>query len=180
MSELNFQSLGLAAAVIGKAMEVSSDGFALQISIIDGSYDKELRCLCVYKRFGHVNNEEMNHPSIDLDLRILKDFFRSRIQNLFNQAVMEERRELEQQQARLKIELKAEIDAHFRANQAPHAQGTVAELAAKFGVSKSEIRRMKAAGTLDSWLANQQTGLQGVADEAQADEIQIGGGSQTA
>lgn len=34
----------------------------------------------------------------------------------------------------------------------PHAAGTTAELAEKLGVSKSEVRRMRAAGTLDQAL----------------------------
>ena len=36
----------------------------------------------------------------------------------------------------------------------PHAAGTVAEIAAKLGVSKSEVRRMKREGTLDAKLNN--------------------------
>jgi len=36
----------------------------------------------------------------------------------------------------------------------PHAAGTVAEIAAKLGVSKSEVRRMKREGTLDAKLEN--------------------------
>lgn len=153
MGESNFRDITFASFLLGKAMEGTEEAVVSQISIIDGSYDKELRRLCVYKKFGLLNDEEkMNHPSIELDLRHLKDFFRSNLSRSLEQAAEEDRKERERRQAKLK----AEIDAQFRANQAPHAQGTVAELAAKFGVSKSEIRRMKAVGTLDSWLANQQ------------------------
>lgn len=38
----------------------------------------------------------------------------------------------------------------------PHAAGTVAEIAAKYGLSKSEVRRMKREGTLDAALAQKE------------------------
>lgn len=42
--------------------------------------------------------------------------------------------------------------AELKMRNRPSAMGTVAELAAKYGVSKSEIRRHKAAGTLEQAL----------------------------
>lgn len=38
----------------------------------------------------------------------------------------------------------------------PHAAGTVAEIAAKYGLSKSEVRKMKREGTLDAALAQKE------------------------
>jgi DNA invertase Pin-like site-specific DNA recombinase len=40
--------------------------------------------------------------------------------------------------------------ATLRKTNQPHEMGTVSEIAIKYGISKSEVRRMKANGTLES------------------------------
>lgn len=45
---------------------------------------------------------------------------------------------------------------HLQQQMAPHEMGTVAEIAERFGISKSEVRRRKAAGTLHELLSQQE------------------------
>jgi hypothetical protein len=59
------------------------------------------------------------------------------------EAVEEEVEEIHNTRAKERIQKRDQV----------HAAGTIAEIAAKFGLSKSEVRKMKREGTLDAALA---------------------------
>lgn len=71
----------------------------------------------------------------------LKDRIRDCIHHILHEADRQDRVNRELALARLKAEL-------CQSNK-PHEMGTVAEIAAKYNISKSEVRRRKAEGTLN-------------------------------
>lgn len=56
------------------------------------------------------------------------------------------------------LQLMAKTHAKIVDGSKPHVLGTVNELAEKYGVSKSEIRRHKAAGTLEQFVLSRESG----------------------
>lgn len=76
---------------------------------------------------------------------MLRDFVRVFFECAAREEEMEQRVALE----RLREDLKQ--------SNKPHAQGTVAEIATKLGISKSEVRRRKADCTLDELFTKQST-----------------------
>lgn len=83
-----------------------------------------------------------NNPEILDRLENTKDRIRSIFQKMIDDGI--------------KAEYQCVIDAMKNTNK-PHPQGTVAELATRFGVSKSEIRRMKSDGTLDQFITSKES-----------------------
>lgn len=75
----------------------------------------------------------------------------------FQQVLTEEVRKMRLSQAQFASRMSAEetIEGwawdhvqHYCERQQPHEMGTVAEIATKYGISKTEVRRLKAAGQL--------------------------------
>lgn len=120
-------------------------------SIIAGELDYELRCANVYQLTGHavIEESELYSPEADVQLARIKTYFRNMIENALDRADQQ----LRQEQA----EKFASLQAQLRNSNRPHAQGTVAEIAARLGISKSEVRRRKADGTLDQLLSKAQS-----------------------
>jgi len=77
-------------------------------------------------------------------LKSAKDRIRDDIQYVIRMA------ELEEQQAKAK-EFET-LKRTLRNSNKPHELGTVAEISARYGISKSEVRRRKAEGNLGEWL----------------------------
>lgn len=79
-----------------------------------------------------------------LALENLKKHIRSFVQKIFELAAEEDRRDSRNEQLK-RIE---DLRQSLRESNRPHEMGTVAEIAQRYGISKSEVRRRKAEGTL--------------------------------
>jgi hypothetical protein len=135
-------------SVIGTALGPVPD-VTVMTFILLGKYDKELAYAFYGQKHGiHIENvteeEILTSPVAAIGTTNLKNWLRSILQ----QAINEESRMIEAQMRQNFQDLVAQQKEASK----PHAQGTVAELAAKFGVSKSEIRRLKADGKLDEFI----------------------------
>lgn len=86
-----------------------------------------------------------NDPKINNHVERLKSLVRGFIQGVFD--AVERQGQLDRM-AKMDNILK-----ELAQSSKPHVMGTVAEIAAKYGISKSEVRRRKAEGTLDELLA---------------------------
>jgi DNA invertase Pin-like site-specific DNA recombinase len=85
---------------------------------------------------------DLETPEVLAGLERIKNHFRGVVQEIFRTADEADR---QADQARHQ-----EMLNQMRKNQQPHEMGTVAEIAAKYGISKSEVRRRKADGTLEA------------------------------
>lgn len=123
-------------AVLGDAMRLSPNAVA---AVITGRLDTELKCaLYMRQSLSYPEVEaDIDHPEVLAALERLKEMLRAPIRRAFE--LEAERIQLEKQEERL---------ARFRSANQPHEMGTVAEIAAKYGITKAEVRRRKAAGTL--------------------------------
>jgi hypothetical protein len=112
-----------------------------------GHFDDELLAASFYVAHHKesVGDEYKTDVRAASNVANIKDHIRAQINHIFREADREEQMARDAAFARVRNELK-------NRNQ-PHAQGTVAEIAAKFGISKSEVRRRKADGTLDELFA---------------------------
>ena len=77
--------------------------------------------------------EDLETPEVLQMLNRLKSTCRSDINALFEAADKQD---------------KADLIEKLKETNKPHEMGTVSEIAEKFGISKSEVRRRKADGTL--------------------------------
>ena len=107
--------------------------------ILVGTSDLEIKCgLYFYlKSKSAIYMNDLEIPEITLALERFKDFIRREIKHLF-----EEHSEYK----------KLKLLEKLQTTNQPHASGTVAEIASKYGLSKSEVRCRKLDGTLDSFL----------------------------
>ena len=128
-------------AMAGAEPDVQKSAHAM-VQILTGVVDDLLRHVIVFQRTGNQNAtaEDLAAETVTRDLEQLKANTRRIVERIFEGAAEEDRRDQERNLEKVKAEL--------RASNKPDPMGTVAELAAKFNVSKSEIRRLKAAGQL--------------------------------
>jgi hypothetical protein len=107
--------------------------------IVVGHYDLPLKCALyqVGMKTGKAPDTvaDLETPQVLFGLERIKDHYRVLIRKIFEQA--------EQQDHEALL-------ATLRKTNQPHEMGTVSEIAIKYGISKSEVRRMKANGTLES------------------------------
>lgn len=90
--------------------------------------------------FEHALNDEKAKEGLER----MKQFWRNRLERaLTHEARQEELRMRREHEAKV-----AKVSAAFKDMNKPAPEGTVKELAAKYGKSISEIRRMKAEGRL--------------------------------
>lgn len=111
--------------------------------ILMGHYDENAKLAFYQIETGNTAKsiEEANTEEVIFALDSLK----ARIRRSFNSII--EAGAVEEKKRMLEI---------MKNTNKPNTQGTVAELATKYGVSKSEIRRMKTEGTLDSFIASKE------------------------
>jgi hypothetical protein len=123
--------------VLQGLMVISTTDFEIIPFILTGRYDECLKCalFSVNYRRAPANVEELESAAVLMGLERIKDRFRKLVQEIFDLAAEQDRQELM---------------ASLRKTNQPHEMGTVAEIAAKYNISKSEVRRMKQAGTLES------------------------------
>lgn len=110
--------------------------------ILVGQYDFELKCAFYFQqlRKSAETEAELEQPEVLRVLEQVKRDIRAVVQAIINAAAREDELQANQK--------KAAVVAKIADAEKPHELGTVAEIAAKYGISKSEVRRMKAAGTL--------------------------------
>lgn len=121
-------------AIIG-GININNVAFLLM-----GQYDIEIKCAFFYSylRKNASSVEELEIPEVLEPLRRLKDMYRREVQDIFSEAAKQDR---------------AELLAKLKNTNMPHEMGTVSEIAAKYNISKSEVRRRKADGTLHELVA---------------------------
>lgn len=114
--------------------------------ILLGKYDEELRHLAYYKLFGAPVNPDhlilLNEPEIWKAVANLKNYFRHRIQI-----------EIDRMHEELKLAQHKEVIERVRSIHKPTQYGTTADIAVKYNLSKSQVRKMRAEGTLDGLCA---------------------------
>lgn len=136
--------LGLFSDVLNEDAKIR--GPAL-VNVATGKYRNELMAVAFYqyhKRNPAEGEDYLADPHAVAHYERIVAFCKDVIRGIFNSAARDDldrkRKDFENLRQRL-----AESNK-------PHAQGTVAELMAKLGVSKSEVRRLKASGELDAAL----------------------------
>ena len=138
-------------SVLGSAVGPLADGTAMAF-IMMGKYDLELSCALYYKAHGYPDatlTQEQLLADVETKqaLENIKDWIRKGIQNIFDTAS-------KHMELQIKEDL-ANLVAQQKAAQLPSVYGTVAEIAAKYKISKSEVRRLKADGKLEEFVASQ-------------------------
>jgi DNA-directed RNA polymerase specialized sigma subunit len=89
--------------------------------------------------------EDIASPDVRSALDQAKTFVRWQIQEIFRRAEQDDAEEKKQHLEQVRTELAQ--------RNRPSTAGTVAEIAAKYGISKSEVRRLRADGTLEETLS---------------------------
>ena len=103
-------------------------------SLLCGNIDDCMRCAIFFTMTEELPATlDFENAVVDEKLKSLKEDVRLAVASSASTIIANERER---------------ILAEVSESSKPHPMGTVAELAAKFGVSKSEIRRRKADGTL--------------------------------
>lgn len=134
----------LGMSLIGDSVGVSGDERMVQawVSIITGTKDTELRCAFSFNHYKCMpdSDEALADATVTGQLNVLKARIRFSMGQIFEQVSAEDRvaKEIAFRDVR------NEVLSHSK----PHAMGTVAEIAIKLGISKSEVRRRKQEGTL--------------------------------
>jgi hypothetical protein len=143
-----FIGMALLGEMLGPTADRAGDAM---VAILTDRNQREIMAMCFYQSHRRVPNEGedfmVDPVAVDAYER-LKNFTRGVVQNIFDEAERQDRAEALQQQRQAMETLQIRL----RTSNAPHPEGTVAELAARFNVSKSEIRRRKADGTLNELL----------------------------
>lgn len=129
-------------SIVGKCTNLEDPGIAALV--MGGSYDEDLLCMfyglqrnCVP---GENSAEYTNDPDAKQGLQNLKDYILGLVQEVFRRAQLED-----QEMQALKLQ---QVRHEVLQSSKPHEMGTVNEIAQKYGISKSEVRRRKADGTL--------------------------------
>jgi hypothetical protein len=100
--------------------------------VLMGKYDEALEAA-----FVHTHGEAGEGMAAQL-----KEHYRSTLQDAINQEA-----------DKMTKQTQEEACEKFMGNQEPHALGTVAELALKYDVSKTTIRKHKRDGTLEAFIS---------------------------
>lgn len=110
--------------------------------VLAGDFDNELLQTFYYTAHHKVaaGDEYKTDERSLYALRNLKDIIRHQLDTFFRQLEQEEKDARRMDVDRIRNEL--------RNSSRQHEMGTVDEIAKKYGISKSEVRRRKAAGTL--------------------------------
>lgn len=129
----NFHSkVMLGMAVVGGIFQGEWDNVTF---VLAGHHDVAIKCFAYHHQFGQApaSEAELDVPSVLLVLERIKGECRAAVQHVLDQEAKDQRDELL---------------AQLRNSNKPHAMGTVDQIAKRFGISKSEVRRRKTEGTL--------------------------------
>lgn len=144
------QSVLIGLEVIANCMDSSNIFRASNVSasVLVGTHDNVLlQTFYFVANKKMVSDEEYKTDVLTVDkLNNFKSQIRMSIQLIID------REGLRHQE---KIALSQQLVRHeLRKSNMPHELGTVSEIATKYGISKSEVRRRKADGTLEEFLNN--------------------------
>ena len=120
--------------------------YAMSFFTTDSDQDYLLRCalhLTEFKKVAETENEIFNEE-IDSLLEQLKNHVKIAFQNAINQ----EEKRLINESKREEKEKSVKVMNSFKSMSKPAPEGTVAELAARYNKSLSEIRKLKRDGLL--------------------------------
>lgn len=140
-----FEKAMVGAATLGNLNGTDPDTISDTIfAIISGKVDEDLRAFFALKQFGFAEAPaKQDSDEVSQMLSKIKLF----CQTVINQAIQSEGKtsRVNPEQA------KAAKEAYAKMYQ-PSSVGTVAEISSKYGLSKSQIRKMRADGTLETFL----------------------------
>jgi hypothetical protein len=142
--------VGLAA--LGTAFDHKAPEFAKTIGqILGGMFKEEIKAACFHSSTGM-------YPAVQSDLegeRVTQEYERilRLLRGFVEQAVSQAVSSIHLRQVEREALAFQALRNQLAASSKPHPQGTVNEIAAKFGISKSEVRRRKQDGTLDALFA---------------------------
>lgn len=113
-------------------------------AILAGVHDEALTCAAFFKFYGRYveGEEDLKDQRAVVGVSHLKMRIRAALQQAIDDGIAQENAALE----RVRLE-------KLRERNSPSALGTTAEVAAKYGLSKAAVRKMRAEGTLDQLLA---------------------------
>lgn len=134
------QKLTGLSLIAGAINPITVDDFKALPLVVAGYFKDEIRAGL------SVRNE--TEADIDVSYERLIEIARQNVQRIFDMVDADIKREIAEKQQTVKEELKA--------SNAPSEFGTVSEIAAKYGISKSEVRRLKQAGELESFIKEKQ------------------------
>ena len=145
----NTEQILTGAAIFGQAMK--GNAFAL-IDILDtkGNERQEaVACFLYYQEFKCIpDSEEALIAARDILATFQNSFRRALSESVLASDHRQRSTDADAMKFRMNQEVKALAKQH-QENSKPTEYGTIAEIAAKYGLSKSEIRRAKAEGKLD-------------------------------
>lgn len=115
-------------------------------ALLMGTLDFELSAFFYQREFGKLpeKHEDLKEAKVVEMLDKVKNYYRSSLQNAFTTQARNEQYQEEMQ----KRTQKAQAVRNFRDMNRPAPEGTVDELATRYGVSKSAIRTLKREGRL--------------------------------
>lgn len=123
-------------AMVGESMNgFTESSMRAKVSVVTDQSDLELKCVFYWqtKKIEAETLEDLETPEVLQMLNRLKAMCRSDIKAIYEAADRQD---------------KADLVAKLKETNKPHEMGTVSEIATKYGISKSEVRRRKADGTL--------------------------------
>lgn len=113
---------------------------------------------CLYRTEGITVKTLEDDARAWKELEKMQKFLRLMMNQAIDASIADENRELRIQEAKLQRELHEQqerLRQELRKTNLPSTHGTVKEIAAKYNISLSEVRRMKADGTLDDFISKQ-------------------------
>jgi Fic family protein len=139
-------------ALQGLAVIGTSD-FEIVPFILLGHYDHVLKCAAwsTKNTTPPATEADLDTPEIVELVERIKQSFRKVVEDLFRGAALDDEQQARQERRERQNKARQELVAlqnSMKATNKPHEMGTVAEIAEKYGISKSEVRRRKAEGTL--------------------------------
>lgn len=143
-----FSTVMVALSMFGATMSTNPTEKGTAIAnLITGVNDKYMHVLAFHQENGELPEtfeQAATDPKAMQKVENMKNFWRNIMQDVFSEAArQEERRMRAEHEAQT-----AKVNAAFKNMNKPAPEGTVKELAAKYGKSLSEIRRLKAENRL--------------------------------
>ena len=149
MIKLDIVNVMTGAMFVGRALDRPGHEM-VELLYLDNRGFSVIKDFIAHQTFGktELTDEEYNSPVLLEHYSRLQAYLRNGIQSAVMDIAQSYRDDLKHSIECCNREAKARIDEMNRPNPA----GSVAELSEKLGVSKGEIRRMRAAGTLDQFI----------------------------
>jgi hypothetical protein len=133
-------------SIVGQALTLGTPEEAQVATwFLMGNYDSEVKTFLYWKEKNSfpTTDADLDIPSVVEKLEFMKGVVRRKIQNIFHQAEAEDREEKQRHHLNLINQM--------RQSNKPHHLGTVDEIAKRFNISKSQVRRLKADNALDAF-----------------------------